>query len=374
MHLRALRNGVVAAILTAVVGFSLNALFPSDGLGDEDVATPTTSASPACRPTTEPADRATVGGITGRFADVWLDDPRDGWAVGSSGDPTTEAAAVLAHWDGFAWTASADAPDTADVDVLQGVDGSAPNDVWAMGWSSDGSGRDALATHYDGESWEPSTVPRDAALFDVRALAPDDVWAVGSAGDPQLVDERAMAMHWDGSTWTQAALPVGGGRSGLSAISGTRGDLYAVGYHHRGPLLVHFDGARWDRTLELDAHGALNAVAASGGTVWLAGSSVLRGDGSTFEVIREAQRGGAFSDVLARAGDRAFVVGSVTEGRSTRSLAVEIDGDEGRAAPVRAAGDDGLDAVALVGGEGWLAGWRDAGKGVVPLVATLRGC
>jgi hypothetical protein len=374
IQLRALRNGVVAAGLTALAGFVLNALVGSGGSAGTEAASPTASPTPACRPTTEPVDRAAVSGLTGRFDDVWIDAPDDGWAVGYDGDPATQASAVLARWDGFAWTAQADVPATGTSDVLEGLDGTDASDVWSVGWSSDGFGPDTLAAHYDGQSWEVSSTPADGSLFDVRALAPDDVWAVGSAGDPRFVDERAIALHWDGSTWTQAALPVGGGRSGLTAIAGTAGDLWAVGYHHHRPLVVHFDGTRWDRTLEVKARGPLNAVAVSGGTVWLAGSSLLRGNGDRFDVVRTAQRGASFSDVAALAADRAFVVGSVTKGEATRSLALEIDGDGGHAARVPAAGNDGLDAVALVDGGGWLSGWRESAKGVVPLVATLRGC
>jgi hypothetical protein len=375
MQWRALRNGAVAAVVTALALFALNALFGSDGSSGTRAATPSSTPSSApCRPKTEPVDRAAVGGLTGRFADVWLDAPNDGWAVGSSGDPATAATAVLAHWDGLAWTASAETPRVAAVDVLEGVDGSAPDDVWAVGWSSDGFGTDTIAVRYDGASWAAADTPADASLFDVRALAPDDVWVVGSAGDPDLVDERALALHWDGSTWTQPALPVGGGRSGLFGIAGTPGDLWAVGYHHHGPLLVHFDGTRWERTLEVDAGGPLKGVSEIDGTVWLAGSSVLRGDASGFAVLRKAQRGGSFADVVAIGADHALVVGSLTKGEETRSLAIEIDGEKGQAARVRAAGNDGLASVALVDGDGWLAGWRESRGGEVPLVATLKGC
>lgn len=375
LQLRALRNGAIAAVVTALALFTLNALFGSGGSRGTQAASsrPSPSSAP-CKPETEPVDRAAVGGLTGRFADVWLDAPDDGWAVGSSGDPATAATAVLAHWDGVAWTASADTPDVASIDVLEGVDGSAPDDVWAVGWSSDGFGADTIALRYDGSSWQAAETPADSSLFDVRALAPDDVWVVGSVGDPELVDERALALHWDGSTWTQPALPVGGGRSGLFAIAGTPGDLWAVGYHHHGPLLVHFDGMRWERTLEVDARGSLHGVSEIDGTVWLAGSSVLRGDPGGFTVIRQAQHGGSFSDVLGLATDHALVVGSVTRGEETRSLAIEIHGEEGHAARFRAAGNDALESVALMDGDGWLAGWRETANGEVPLVATLKGC
>jgi hypothetical protein len=254
------------------------------------------------------------------------------------------------------------------------VDGSDPADVWAVGWTSDGVVTDALVARFDGSTWQPSDAPSDTALADVRAFGPDDVWVVGAAGNPEIVDERAVALHWDGSTWTQSAMPVGGGRSGLNAIAGTSGNLWAVGYHHRGPLVLHYDGTRWERMLEIDARGPLTAVAAWQGTTWLAGAGVLRGDGSAFAQILDARRGGSFTDIAAASADRAFAVGSVVTADASHALAVSIDGDRGTPARIRAQGNDGLEAIAPVDGSTWVAGWRESASGVVPFVATLRDC
>jgi hypothetical protein len=375
MHLRALRNGAVATLVTALAGFALNAMVGSGGSPvAADSPTPRPTSSPPCAPRTEPLDRAALLGLAGGFEDVWFDGPDDGWAVGSNGDPETEASAVLAHWDGSAWTPSPDVSGTSNIEVLRGVDGSDPADVWAVGWTSDGSIRNALAVRFDGASWEPSDAPTGVALFDVRTLAADDVWAVGSAGNPAIVQERAIALHWDGSLWTRTPLPVGGGRSGLNAIAGTTGDLWAVGYHHHGPLLMHYDGTRWARSFQLDARGPLNAVAEWEGTIWLAGSSVLRGDASAFTQILQAREGGSFTDIVAASAGRAFAVGTAVNADASHAVAVEIDGDRGTPARVRAPGDDGLEAIGLVGDEAWIVGWRESTKGVVPLVATVNGC
>jgi hypothetical protein len=377
VQLRATRNGVVAAVVTAAAGFALNALVGSDGsppaAGAPTPRSATSNAPPMCQPKTERIDRATLHGMMGRFEGIWFDGPDDGWAVGWSGTPETGASALLAHWDGFTWTRSADAPDRSMVDMLLGVDGTDPHDVWAVGWSSNGAGREPLAIHYDGSSWEPSDASHDTALFDVRTLTADDAWAVGSAGDPKIVNERAIALHWDGATWTQAALPVRGGRSGLYAIAGAAGDLWAVGYHHRGPLVLHYDGTAWEQPLEIHAYGPLDAVAVAGDTVWLAGSNVLRGDGSYFADVAKAGLGGRFSALAATAAG-AFAVGSVVSDDGTRAIAVELDGDRTTAAHVRAAGDEALEAIALAGGHAWAAGWHQSARGVVPLVATVRGC
>jgi hypothetical protein len=374
MHLRALRNGAVAAVLTAMIGFALNGLFTSDGSGGVAATSPTSSPTPACRPKADVAARSAFSGLSGRFADVWLDTRDEGWAVGSAGTADTDSTAVLARWDGLSWTSATDTPNVGTADALEGVDGVDASDVWTVGWSSDGLGKDTLAAHYDGRSWTVSTSPTGGRLYDVRALAPDDVWAVGSAGDPDFVKEKALAIHWDGTAWTESAVPAGNGRSGLYAIAGTRRDLWAAGYNHHGPLLMHFDGTKWQRVEGLHARGPLDAVAVAKRTVWLAGSSVLRGDGTTFTDVRKAQTGGAFTDIASGSPTRAFAVGAVSAAGGSRALAVEIDGDAGTPARVPASGEDALRAVTLVGGDGWVVGWHQTPKGELPLVATLRGC
>jgi hypothetical protein len=374
MHLRALRNGAVAAVLAAVIGFALNGLFGADGGAGAAAASPSSSPTPACRPKADVAERPAFSGLAGRFADVWLDGTDHGWAVGSAGTADTDSTAVLAQWDGLAWTAATDTPEVGTADALEGVDGVDPSDVWAVGWSSDGLGKDTLAAHYDGTSWTVTTSPTDARLFDVLALAPDDVWAVGSAGDPDFVEETALVLHWDGTAWAEESVPAGGGRSGLYAIDGTDGDLWAAGYNHHGPLLLHLDGGTWQRVKGLDVRQPLQSVAVAKRTIWLAGSSVLRGDGTTFTQVRKARTGGGFTDIAARSPARAFAVGAVSSGNGSRSLAIEIAGDAVTPARVAASGDDELDAVALAGGDAWVAGWHSTPKGVLPLVATIHGC
>jgi hypothetical protein len=200
------------------------------------------------------------------------------------------------------------------------------------------------------------------------------VWAVGSAGDPDFVEEKALAIHWDGTAWTEVSVPSGGGRSGLYAIAGTEGDLWAAGYNHHGPLVMHFDGTTWQRVSGIDARGPLQAVAVAKHTVWLAGASVLRGDGTTFADVRKARAGGAFTDLAAVSPSSAFAVGVIASGGGSRSMAVQIDGDTARPARVRASGEDELDAVALVAGDAWTSGWHRTPRGELPLVATLQGC
>jgi hypothetical protein len=374
MHLRALRNGAIAAVITAVVGFGLNALFAAaDSGGTVATPPPTTSPTPACVPTADTLPRTSVAAVAGRFSDIWRARPNDAWAVGSAGTSDTESTPVLAHWDGTSWAPERGVPTVGTTEALDAVDGSRPADVWAVGWSSDGLGKDTLALHYDGTSWTTADSPTNATLFDVRALGRNDVWAVGSSGDPDFVDETALALHWNGSSWTPAKLDVRGGRSGLSAIAGEDGDLWAVGYHHNGPLVLHYDGSNWTR-VDVNARGPLRSVAVDNGTVWLGGSMLLRGDGTTFDRVGKARTGVTFADIAPVSETQAIAVGSVVTADATRSVALEVDGGVSHPVRLKAPGDDALEAVALGPKDVLTVGWHAVGKRDAPLVATVVPC
>jgi hypothetical protein len=373
MHLRALRNGLVAAVLTAVVGFALNALVSSDGSSvAERSPAPTGSPSPSCVPEARGLDRAALRAVGGRFQDVWFDSARRAWAVGWLGVDDASATPVLAAWDGDVWTPS-DAGDLG-TGALNAVGGSGPDDVWAVGWSTPGLGRDTLALHYDGAAWSAVPAAPDGELSDVLVLAPDDAWAVGWLGDPSQVKERATALHWDGATWNEVAVPAGSGRSGLTSIAGTAEELWAVGYRRHGPLVERFDGTSWQRVDALDEGGPLRAVALRGSTIWLAGSAIRRGDGSSFERVAVAPDGGSFSDVTPLGGGRALAVGSISKGDRSRSFALQVAGASSIPIDLGAPGSDALEAAAVVRGQPWLAGWRETRKGTSPIVAIATTC
>jgi photosystem II stability/assembly factor-like uncharacterized protein len=98
---------------------------------------------------------------------VWGSGPNDVWAVGRSGTMrhTAKGAAT--------WTVvpSATARD------LHAVWGSGPNDVWAVG-------DDGTILHYDGKAWAPAALgladgDRPTSLLGIWGSGPDDVWIVG---------------------------------------------------------------------------------------------------------------------------------------------------------------------------------------------------
>ncbi len=125
------------------------------------------------------------------------------WLVGVQvADPGGPATTLLLHWDGQTLQ-SVPSPDIGELD---GIAGSAPDDIWAVG----GGG----ILHWDGLTWRQ--VPSPAGARTISARARDDAWAVGDTG----------FLHWDGQTWQL----VPGARGTLNSILAlATADAWAVG-------------------------------------------------------------------------------------------------------------------------------------------------
>src|SRR5262249_18386668 len=116
---------------------------------------------------------------------------------------------------------------------LFGVAGTAPDDVWAVGYGSpDGVG----VIHWDGTTWAsvptPSPGPYGGGLFGVTAIASDDVWAVGFAYTAPGEENKSVTMteHWDGTAWTIVPSPSAFDNSSLRAVSAdSSSDVWALG-------------------------------------------------------------------------------------------------------------------------------------------------
>jgi hypothetical protein len=203
----------------------------------------------------------------------------DAWAVGSHNVPGSLAFSTMAlRWNGTAWNVIP-TPDTADFENhLLAVDGTAPDDVWAVGHSRNGdySVSVPLAMHWDGSAWSimPTPTGRDASLEGVVALARNDVWAVGSTFSLAQLWHVPFALHWDGQRWSEVAVPSpspqGGRLSGVAALSPTR--VYAVGQGGgTASMVTRWNGQRWATDSTSSAGTVWDAAAAGPGTVWAVG-------------------------------------------------------------------------------------------------------
>jgi hypothetical protein len=228
------------------------------------------------------------GGAAFAPRSVWTDGANDVWAVdASNGSP-------LVHWDGTSFTT------TTLMDHLQRVDGTGPDDVWAVGWdgilhwdgttlaavpladptivpttiaaTTSGAYVGAVANHilrYGGASWAEESVSPLYSPRWVAGTSATDVWVGGNYG----------LAHYDGATWTNAAnLPLDVGV--YSLLSFATDDVWGVVYDAPTTTdeLARFDGA-WTTTAAVDLPlgvtvTARNLMALSGPAtddLWLAG-------------------------------------------------------------------------------------------------------
>src|SRR5207249_3566210 len=142
---------------------------------------------------------------------------------------------------------------------LSAVAAVAPNDIWAVGRSSNSLDaiQRTLVEHWDGTSWSivPSPSPASAnnALNAVVALSANNVWAVGYY-NADGYHGQTLVEHWDGSAWSVVPSPNVGSSSttnalwGVAAVSGS--DIWAVGLYITSTnyyltLVEHWDGVNW---------------------------------------------------------------------------------------------------------------------------------
>jgi hypothetical protein len=181
----------------------------------------------------------------------------DAWAVGAAGSEDGPDRPLIERWDGVAWTdVVTSLPEDA---TLYDVAALAPDDVWAIGSRYPGT-YSPFAAHWDGVSWSSVPVPNpgrpSAELLGVTALAPDDVWAVGWREGTVPAQNKTLVEHWDGSSWSVVPSRSPGVDQQLNEVSGSSAtDVWAVGRslatiaHHNEyqyhPLIEHWDGSRW---------------------------------------------------------------------------------------------------------------------------------
>ena len=192
------------------------------------------------------------------------------------------ARGVVRRWDGARWTELA-MPDIGRYWGLFGVDGTSPEDIWAVGTDAE----QPVILHWDGRGWErlpiPPTGPGWGQLTDVVALAAHDVWATGGLNTrpgtrSSRRSARALAMHWDGRHWTMTRPPADSVRVD-QLISGD-GQIWALGRTGQDAdiesYLGRWDGSRWHSVHAPDSfvlHGG--AALPDGSGMLVVGHSML---------------------------------------------------------------------------------------------------
>lgn len=224
----------------------------------------------------------------------------DIWAIGSLlGDDEQQLFFLFEHWDGTSWTKTTSISGDA---FLFGASADATNDVWAVGFNGpENDDSRTLAMHFDGSSWKAVKTPSIGSganqLNGVLALAPNDVWAVGfSTPVPPPAEAATLTLieHFDGTSWSIIPSPNVGPNSiyqsnrlfGLTANSST--DIWAFGSYFAADgsgqqltLLLHWDGTSWTiapspnptkKSVNFVADLLFAGVVPSPGNVWIFGA------------------------------------------------------------------------------------------------------
>jgi hypothetical protein len=200
-------------------------------------------------------------------------------AVGNRSDLGVSTGVAL-RWNGTSWSRLA-VPALATNSQLTGVKAFSATDAWAIGesWSSGGSRHDTVALHYNGTGWTQSATPspgtRQNDMTAIDGSAPDDVWAVGYSLDLPYGNRvrNSAILHWNGTAWTQVASPNSGSTYLYDVVSVSRTDAWAVGVGSTGgPFALHWNGTAWT-SVAAPALGNLSSVAArSANDVWVTGA------------------------------------------------------------------------------------------------------
>jgi hypothetical protein len=212
------------------------------------------------------------------------------------------------RWNGTSWSTVATPQPGTQTRDLYGVEAFSATDAWAVGWYYETTFTpEPLALHWNGSAWTQAATPGPGTaanyLDAVAGVTGTDVWAVGSyndTGDPRGM-RHPLAMHYDGSAWTSWALPQTAAGGYLRAVTAlATDDVWAVGSKngYSTPVAYHWNGSGWREVpiAPLSAQTGNNLFFGVAGTasdqIWAVG---YRSTGSGPQPLVQRWNGTAFS-------------------------------------------------------------------------------
>ncbi len=189
---------------------------------------------------------------------------QDLWVVGNITTDTSAANLPLVmRWNNNTWNSVA-APTLRPQNIFpfgprggfaEDVAGIADNDIWvvgsAAGWGDGTLTSVPMALHWNGTTWTDVEIPavgdRSHTLTAVSASAPDNVWAIGMWRDLSN-SFKSLIMRWNGRVWERISNlgeGLGGGTTG-AVIALAPDDVWVSGlFHNAGVTLMHWNGTNW---------------------------------------------------------------------------------------------------------------------------------
>ena len=313
--------------------------------------------------------------------------PDDIWAVGAQGTYAAARSTLALRWNGLAWSIVPTPNGSNEVNWLIGAAALASNDVWAVGYSAtnppESSTSKTLIEHWNGSAWSvvPSPNPTPPLsggpvsnqLLGVAAVAPNNVWAVGQSTD--FGAGQTLIVHWNGSSWTMVPSPHPGTYSVLRSVSAvSANDIWAVGtYYDEGlqvTLVLHWNGSTWTIVDSPNDGPYLQELfkvrAISSSDVWAVGyhlavfgfdqvfqTSIFHWDGTAWSVVPSPdvnQLNNYLWSVAGASATDAWAVGFYDTGTQLKSMTQHWDGTAWTVVPSPNEGTyvDELSDVAMV--------------------------
>lgn len=202
---------------------------------------------------------------------------------------------------------------TPGTDIVFGLWGSSPDDVWAVGGQTNGR---AFVWRYRGTAFEPvagvpDSLVASGTVWKVTGRAADDVWMSCSS---------TTVLHWDGQALSSEE--VGPAGQSLFSIGCTAGRCVTAGTNNANGVLYENDGSGWTSRVPTEDGPIWRGITPTGDHQYVVGmfGAVLRRAGDKWEADAHGKTPEALHAAWSDADGNLFAVG----GKFDR--AVTIDG------------------------------------------------
>ena len=237
------------------------------------------------------------GELNGALLSIWGTEKK---SVFAAGGPLRNGGrdALALHFNGNSWT---DLKAGGD-DSFWWVHGTSDSDVWFVG-------ENGRISHYDGTAFTEHDSGTTATLWGAYAFAPDDVWVVGGTVGGASTTPDDIVLHYDGTAFTAVTLPGEPLGRALFKIWGTSSDdLFVVG---EAGIIWHKEGSEWVNQSDPPvANGTLTTVhgCSSDDVYAVGGRDVLHFDGTAWSKV-DLSLGNDVNGVYCAAPDSVGITG-----------------------------------------------------------------
>ncbi|MBI5546872.1 MAG: hypothetical protein HY901_23565 [Deltaproteobacteria bacterium] len=275
----------------------------------------------ACTPGVTPGWKTQASNTQRDLNGVWGSAANDVWAVGAGG--------TVLHYSGNSWS-----PGTSNTTSdLSGVSGSASDNVWAIGW------RQIL--RYDGTMWSPVSYLNTSDTFDDVFVTGEHVFLAGNNGASS--NRHPVVAHYDGSSWQRWEQV--GSNGYLTAIGGSSPtDVWAHGWMS----VLHFDGT-WREFGYSNTNDLYGIVGFATDDFWGVGEAIQRYDGSSWTEVTSPSSSRFFYGINGRSPDDIWAVGGF-------GAVIHYDGQGWSVSGVGTTGEHLRGVWAASSGEAWAVG------------------